>query len=887
MNREIVILREVIKKLVPMLAGRGLVVTQIGTQAYVAPNPITGLPARVNIPCIPDNAETEFVEAIQGFIDHEVGHVLKTDFLVGREERKQDEILHNLFNILEDTMIERQMGEDFPGSKKNIARLRRHFLAKISGPAIAQAKTKEEAFGYLLVVMMRALAGHVEMQEFMDKHDHWKHPMVAELMLKMPDEVKQRLTKIAKTQESFDIAKILKAIMFPPPPPPPPMPPMPSECDSKNDTKNESEEQSDDESQSSDGSSDKSEPKEGDADDSDEKDQDDKSDGDDEGEGSDADKEDGEEGDEDAEGSSGDDDEDHSDEEQSGDDGEGDGEREHKDDAESDKAGGGDQDNETDEDSENGEGENEGSGGEEDSADDVGADDGNKEESEGDASDDAGDDDDSEEQDDDGQSSDGASGEDEGDQDEAEDGENDANGSEQDGSASGSDGDEPEDADADETGEEDEGNQADDGAGGDGDGEDQDAGADGAPDEQNGEEDSGDKADASAQDVNIAVEIESDHSDQGEAPEEADQKGGVEGVGYTGPSAFEKLTPEDLADKDLSRAVAILIQKQMIEVIDEADYSVFTREYDVMEPLRLPDPNACKYEQKEAMQKLADALPAKVAALDEQTGQMTGAMQKEIERMMAAQSRTFNYGGKRSGRLNGPGLHRIVAGDARIFAQREEIRAKDTAVTLLVDCSGSMSMGGKIQTAMSAAYALSQTLTRVNIPFECLGFTTWHIDENGPWPKKRYKEWSKAINDEPHIRSFSRLEPIYMPIFKDFDKRFDADAKRRYAHMPGSGVMGANIDGESLEYAAIRLLKRREKRKVMIVLSDGHPAGARNDAEHLAMMTRKLTKMGIDLVGIGIKDHAVKRFYEKALVLSEVSELPAAVMGELRQILMK
>ena len=71
MNREIQELREVITKLVPLLTGKGLKVTQRGTQAYVQANARTNKPEVVNIPSIPDNASSDFISAVSGFVDHE------------------------------------------------------------------------------------------------------------------------------------------------------------------------------------------------------------------------------------------------------------------------------------------------------------------------------------------------------------------------------------------------------------------------------------------------------------------------------------------------------------------------------------------------------------------------------------------------------------------------------------------------------------------------------------------------------------------------------------------------------------------------------------------------------------------------------------------------
>jgi len=845
MNKDIVILREAITKLIPMIAGRGLRVTQMGTGAYVKADPVTGIPQVVNIPSIPDNASPEFVTSIQGFIDHEVSHVLFTDFNYKKKEKSKR--LHSLHNLFEDTMIERRMGDQFPGSKRNLATLRAWFCENISKPAIEKADSPEQAFGYILVLAIRALAGHREMKDFMDDNNLWAQPLMAALMTKLSPDFLKRIPLLKTTAETYDAAVELDLIMNPPPPPAPPQP----------EPQEEPEQQEDDE----------------------------------QGEGEE-------------QSSEGKDDEDHSDEEQTGD-GEGDGEREHTEDNENASGGEGESEEEKDEDA--GDGENDGEGqGEEEADDEVETD------ADGGSADDSGDADDGEEnahqesdsedsESDDADDSDANSGsqgdsEEEADEpkgksgkaDDADDqdgsgsspeNDNDADQKESDGSRGEADqseepgetGEDEASGEADESDEQDLGNdELDDGAAeGDSDGDSDDADAESDTDETN--EGSSD---------NLAVETDSDADDSLNTPDDEEAKdANLPGVGYNGHNPFEALEDEDLEDKDLSSSITVFIQKEAIEAIKASEYSVFTRQYDKIEPLPVPQ----SFDQSH------------VTRMEEETRAMTGVMQKEIERMMAAQSRIFKVGGQRTGRLNGPGLHRILANDERVFARREEMKGKDTAVSLLMDCSGSME-GLKQSNACAASYALASTLERVNIPCECLGFTTaGYIGRNNPqkWPLS-HREWielQEAFEAEHHKTGaqFHRMMPIIMPVFKGFNERLNNnDIKRRFAYMKVKQPhQGGNIDGESLEYAAMRLAKRKEKRKVIIVLSDGHPAGAINDAPHLKMMTERLTKQGYDLVGIGINDHAVSRFYDKHVVLNNIADLPGEVMRQLRVILQK
>jgi len=223
----------------------------------------------------------------------------------------------------------------------------------------------------------------------------------------------------------------------------------------------------------------------------------------------------------------------------------------------------------------------------------------------------------------------------------------------------------------------------------------------------------------------------------------------------------------------------------------------------------------------------------------------------------------------------------LTVNDDRVFRKIQIHRTKETAVTLLVDNSGSMN-GPKIHTAMHAAYALSQTLERVGVKHEVLGFTCYEPD----------RKHLDTIRDETARlgRSYTRVEPLYMPIYKGFEERINPEIKKRFVMgYDGTVELSGNVDGECVRYAGHRLLQRREPRKVMIVLSDGQPAGWTGHLPELYAdlhrAVKELTDKKVDVVGLGIMTDAVKTFYPKHSILKKLDQLPGAVMGELTRIL--
>ncbi len=817
MKREIVELREVVQKLVPLLTGKGLEVTQRGSQAYVRTDPQTRKPLQVNIPNISDNASDSFIRAVSGFIDHEVAHVLITDWFYYAggptpQELKRPEVqkLMNCHNIIEDTMIEREIVKIFPGSKKNIADLREHFIRKITKPAMEKAKNEQEQFNYLLVPVMRALAGHTEFQEYMDENDYWSLPMIKQLVEAFDAKSLEDLKTVETTQQTLVIAKELYNILYNKPKPPQ-APPAPSDC---------------------------SDPSEGDADGESQDKPDQKAgEGDGDGERDHSDQEDGEQGEGDDDG----------------------------------KAGGDQQEEETEDDGDKSDGE---TAEEDDAGDtpDTGDTEGDDEKDAGDGGDDAGEDaddgaedgedggggsdtDDGDGSDDDAAGDDGAEGEESGDD---EDG----------GSDTGDDADESDDPDDGSAGsgsdEDADGGDADADGGDEGD-DSADTGKSGKGSAEPGVDDGDDKdgGGGSSDPVEVKSDGGRDESDRHAPKDSDDESEGGSGVGSEEAKSMFEFEEDALEGRGIAEEMMVLISDEAVDSISQSDWSVFSREWDIVAPLEVPEKINSKW----------------VPDMEEEVRAMTGRMQKDIERIMASQSHVVNTPGHKRGRLHAASLYRVSQGDPRVFTQKQEHKSKDTAVMLLADNSGSMS-GAKMKAAMTATYALSATLDRVNIAHEMMGFTTggWNMSDT----------MYEAIRQE-HDKSgidYDRVIPLIMPIYKSFEERLDATVKRRVAYaMNAQRGLNGNIDGESLMIAAERLARRTEKRKVMLVLSDGQPAGGRKSGSHLKGTVEYLNDNGIETIGIGIMSRAVEHYYDNHVVLNHVDDLPGQVMSEIKRLL--
>ena len=103
------------------------------------------------------------------------------------------------------------------------------------------------------------------------------------------------------------------------------------------------------------------------------------------------------------------------------------------------------------------------------------------------------------------------------------------------------------------------------------------------------------------------------------------------------------------------------------------------------------------------------------------------------------------------------------------------------------------------------------------------------------------------------------------------------------------GLLKENIDGEAVNWAFNRLGKRKEERKILMVISDGAPVddstlsvNSGNYLEkHLKRMVKQIeNKSDVEILAIGI-GHDVSRYYSKAIKIADVQELGDVMIDQL------
>lgn len=150
---------------------------------------------------------------------------------------------------------------------------------------------------------------------------------------------------------------------------------------------------------------------------------------------------------------------------------------------------------------------------------------------------------------------------------------------------------------------------------------------------------------------------------------------------------------------------------------------------------------------------------------------------------------------------------------ARIRLNLPDKERADTAVTLLVDQSGSM-RGQKMLFAAATADVVQEFLLTLGFTCEILGFTT------SRWLGGRSRKmWERRFRP----RHPGRLNDILHIIYKGADDHRASTGGWDFRQMLRPDLPKENIDGEAILWAAGRLRTLPTTRKCLIVISDGAP----------------------------------------------------------------
>ena len=216
-----------------------------------------------------------------------------------------------------------------------------------------------------------------------------------------------------------------------------------------------------------------------------------------------------------------------------------------------------------------------------------------------------------------------------------------------------------------------------------------------------------------------------------------------------------------------------------------------------------------------------------------------------LERILRPRQRLRMKSGYPSGRR--VDLRRLMAFEAdprrynELWSRSSIPERRRVVFSLLIDLSGSM-RGDKCKAALLGTVLMAETLARLQVPFAINGF-----------------------------------QDVLIP-FSPFHARFGPAVRDEIATMPhevaetrvgGNNNASNNDDGPCVLEAANELLQESADRRVLLVVSDGQPAGRRSTAEDLHNTVRALTSPGVPLellgIGLGPGTEHVTGFYPQSV----------------------
>jgi len=326
---------------------------------------------------------------------------------------------------------------------------------------------------------------------------------------------------------------------------------------------------------------------------------------------------------------------------------------------------------------------------------------------------------------------------------------------------------------------------------------------------------------------------------------------------------------EELVDTDSDQQnLEQVIKKKNISDLN-IEYKIFTTQFDEII-------KAENLEKADESNKLRKTLDQQLIAFQDVVTKLANKLQRQL---LAKQNRAWEFD-LQEGLLDSSKLTRIIMDpyNSLSFKKEKDLNFKDTIVTLLIDNSGSM-RGRPITIAAICADILSRTLERCSVKVEILGFTTknWKGGQCREfWNKKNKPKTPGRLNDLRHI------------IYKGADIHW-RQAKNNLGLMLKEGLLKENIDGEAINWAFSRLKKRREERKILMVISDGAPVDdstlSVNSGDFLEKHLKKIVKFiedktEVEILAIGI-GHDVSRYYSRAIKITDVNELGDVMISQL------
>lgn len=335
-------------------------------------------------------------------------------------------------------------------------------------------------------------------------------------------------------------------------------------------------------------------------------------------------------------------------------------------------------------------------------------------------------------------------------------------------------------------------------------------------------------------------------------------------------SAFRLLLQFDSDETD-TMAVAASGQSKVLEDAQHG-YAIFSTQYD-------QQADAGTLVRKALLREYRERIDLRIAELGINIPRLT----RQLTKLLALPQRDGWSFGEEEGTIDGRRLAQLITSPAerRLFRQEQYKPDADCLVSFLVDCSGSMKTHAESVTILIDV--LVHALEQAGVGSEVLGFTT------GAWNGGRVqRDWMRAGSP----KNPGRLNELFHMVFKNADQAWRR-ARPDITALLKADLYREGIDGEAVEWACRRLQLRNEKRRILVVISDGCPMDSAtnlaNDEFYLAnhlkqVVARQELRGEVEICGLGV-GLDLSTYYSHSLATELPHSLNNALLFEVAQLI--
>jgi cobalamin biosynthesis protein CobT len=226
---------------------------------------------------------------------------------------------------------------------------------------------------------------------------------------------------------------------------------------------------------------------------------------------------------------------------------------------------------------------------------------------------------------------------------------------------------------------------------------------------------------------------------------------------------------------------------------------------------------------------------------------ISGATKANLLRLLRSIDLVGKSTHEESGSIDRKAFARFACGSANIFSKREYKEADTSAVSILVDCSGSMILDGRQHFAQDVAVQLVKIFDKAKVRNRVFGYDS---------PKRGFTE---------NVRFYA---------FKQWGQSMQSAMK-------GLGMIGSSARGENPDYSAIKLSledlrNQPEKKKFLFFLGDSESM----NPEHMKFLDSLADKLGIKIIAIGVMSNETTKCFKHSIAVHSLGELSGAVFNK-------